>query len=58
MEVTPERFSKEIAFARTFGFVEQVEQLWQNGLALGGTLDNVIAIHWDRRSILNEDGLR
>lgn len=58
VEVTPERFSKEIAFARTFGFVEQVEQLWQNGLALGGTLDNVIAIHWNRRSILNEDGLR
>lgn len=58
IEVTPERFVKEIAKARTFGFVEQVEHLWQNGLALGSTLDNVIAIHWDRRSILNEDGLR
>ena len=58
VEVTPERFGKEIARARTFGFVEQVEQLWQNGLALGGTLDNVIAIHWNRRSILNENGLR
>ncbi|MCL2789058.1 MAG: UDP-3-O-acyl-N-acetylglucosamine deacetylase [Desulfobulbus sp.] len=58
VEVMPERFGKEIARARTFGFVEQVEQLWQNGLALGGTLDNVIAIHWNRRSILNEDGLR
>lgn len=58
VEVTPDRFSREIASARTFGFVEQVEQLWQNGLALGGTLDNVIAIHWNRRSILNEDGLR
>lgn len=58
VDVTNERFCKEIATARTFGFVEQVEYLWQNGLALGGTLDNVIAIHWDRRSILNEDGLR
>lgn len=58
VEVTRERFSKEIATARTFGFVEQVEYLWQNGLALGGNLGNVIAIHWDRRSILNEDGLR
>lgn len=58
VEVNRDRFTKEIAFARTFGFVEQVEQLWQNGLALGGTLDNVIAIHWNRRSILNEDGLR
>lgn len=58
VEVTKERFSKEIASARTFGFVEQVEYLWQNGLALGGNLNNVIAIHWNRRSILNEDGLR
>ena len=58
VEVTKDRFCKEIASARTFGFVEQVEYLWQNGLALGGNLGNVIAIHWDRRSILNEDGLR
>lgn len=58
LEVTRERFTREIATARTFGFVEQVEQLWQHGLALGGTLDNVIAIHWNRRSILNEGGLR
>ncbi len=58
VEVTPEHFSKEIAQARTFGFVEQVEQLWANGLALGGTLDNTIAIHWDRRGVLNEEGLR
>ncbi len=58
VEVTQDRFCNEIATARTFGFVEQVEYLWQNGLALGGTLNNVIAIHWDRRSILNEEGLR
>ncbi|NOQ45793.1 MAG: UDP-3-O-acyl-N-acetylglucosamine deacetylase, partial [Desulfobulbaceae bacterium] len=58
VEVTKERFCREIACARTFGFVEQVEHLWDNGLALGGTLNNVIAIHWDRRSILNEEGLR
>ena len=58
VEITRERFSQEIARARTFGFVEQVEQLWAKGLALGGTLENVIAIHWDRNSILNEDGLR
>jgi len=58
IEVTQDRFRKEIAHARTFGFVEQVENLWANGLALGGTLESVIAIHWDRRSVLNEDGLR
>jgi UDP-3-O-[3-hydroxymyristoyl] N-acetylglucosamine deacetylase len=53
-----DHFDKEIARARTFGYVEQVEELWANGLALGGTLENVIAIHWNRKSILNEDGLR
>jgi len=58
IEITQDRFRKEIAGARTFGFVEQVENLWANGLALGGTLESVIAIHWDRRSILNEEGLR
>lgn len=58
LDVTSERFSDEIARARTFGYVDQVEELWANGLALGGTLENVIAIHWNRKSILNEDGLR
>ncbi|PIE59509.1 MAG: UDP-3-O-[3-hydroxymyristoyl] N-acetylglucosamine deacetylase [Desulfobulbus propionicus] len=58
MDFDSEKFCREIASARTFGFVEQVEYLWENGLALGGTLDNTIAIHWDRKSILNEDGLR
>jgi UDP-3-O-[3-hydroxymyristoyl] N-acetylglucosamine deacetylase len=51
-------FGDEIAKARTFGYVEQVEELWANGLAQGGSLANVIAIHWNRKSVLNEDGLR
>jgi UDP-3-O-[3-hydroxymyristoyl] N-acetylglucosamine deacetylase len=58
LNVDTEHFIKEISRARTFGYVEQVEELWANGLALGGTLDNTIAIHWNRKSILNEDGLR
>ena len=58
LDLTSDRFYDEIARARTFGYVEQVEELWANGLALGGTLENVIAIHWNRESILNEDGLR
>jgi len=58
IELSPEKFSKEISRARTFGYVEQVEELWANGLAQGGNLDNVIAIHWDRTSILNDSGLR
>lgn len=58
LEITGDRFYREISRARTFGYVEQVEELWANGLALGSTLENVIAIHWNRKSILNEDGLR
>lgn len=58
IELSPENFTKEISRARTFGYVEQVEELWANGLAQGGNLDNVIAIHWDRQSILNDGGLR
>lgn len=57
-EATPYNFLTEIADARTFGYVEQVEELWANGLALGGSLANVIAIHWNRQSVLNEEGLR
>lgn len=53
-----DEFGDEIARARTFGYVEQVEELWANGLALGSSLANVIAIHWNRKSVLNEDGLR
>lgn len=48
----------DMARARTFGYVEEVEALWENGKALGGNLTNVIAIHWNRQTILNEDGLR
>jgi UDP-3-O-[3-hydroxymyristoyl] N-acetylglucosamine deacetylase len=58
LDLSAENFSEEISQARTFGYVEQVEELWANGLAQGGNLGNVIAIHWDRNSILNEDGLR
>jgi UDP-3-O-[3-hydroxymyristoyl] N-acetylglucosamine deacetylase len=57
-DLSAERFGKEISRARTFGYVEQVEELWANGLALGSSLENVIAIHWNRKSVLNEDGLR
>ena len=58
LDLSAESFEGELARARTFGYVEQVEELWANGLALGGSLANVIAIHWNRKSVLNEDGLR
>jgi UDP-3-O-[3-hydroxymyristoyl] N-acetylglucosamine deacetylase len=42
--VTEQTFADHIAPARTFGFLKEVEWLRQNGLALGGSLDNAIVI--------------
>jgi UDP-3-O-[3-hydroxymyristoyl] N-acetylglucosamine deacetylase len=47
---------REVARARTFGFMQDVEWLRENGLALGGGLDNAIVL--DEFRILNGDGLR
>lgn len=49
-------YSKEIAPARTFGFVEEIEMLKQNGLARGGSLENAIAL--TRDGYLNPEPLR
>jgi UDP-3-O-[3-hydroxymyristoyl] N-acetylglucosamine deacetylase len=49
-------FVREISRARTFGFLKDVEMLQENGLALGGSLDNAVVM--DDFRILNEDGLR
>jgi len=40
--VTPESFAAEIAPARTFGFLRDIEALRQGGLARGGSLDNAV----------------
>jgi UDP-3-O-[3-hydroxymyristoyl] N-acetylglucosamine deacetylase len=42
--ITEESFIDEIAPARTFGFLKEVEMLRQKGLALGGSLDNAIVL--------------
>lgn len=47
---------REIARARTFGFVNEVEALRSMGLARGGSLDNAIVM--DEFRVLNSDGLR
>ena len=49
-------YVKEIARARTFGFVNEVEALRSMGLARGGSLDNAIVM--DEYRVLNSDGLR
>ena len=43
-------FATEIAPARTFGFWEEVSQLWEQGLAKGGSFDNAIVVFPDRYS--------
>ena len=44
LQVTQESFIDEIAPARTFGFLKEVETLRQRGLAIGGSLDNAIVL--------------
>lgn len=46
----------EIARARTFGFVQEIELMYSHSLGLGGNLNNTIII--DDNSIINPDGLR
>ena len=56
LQVTEQSFRLELAAARTFGFLHEVEALRAQGLALGGSLENAVVIDGDR--ILNEGGLR
>ena len=49
-------YVREVARARTFGFMQEVEWLRENGLALGGGLDNAVVL--DEYRVLNGDGLR
>ena len=56
LAVDEDVFRHELAEARTFGFLHEVEALRAAGLARGGSMDNVVVI--DRGAILNPDGLR
>ncbi|WP_147821257.1 UDP-3-O-acyl-N-acetylglucosamine deacetylase [Salidesulfovibrio onnuriiensis] len=56
LEVTPGTFAGEVAKARTFGFLKEVDYLHANGLALGGSLDNAVVL--DDYGLLNSEGLR
>ncbi len=52
----PEFFAREIAPARTFGFLKDVQALQARGLARGGSLQNAIVV--DEARVLNREGLR
>jgi len=55
-ELTPEAFEREIAPARTFGFLDEIPQMKDMGLIRGGSLQN--ALVFTRDSVMNEGGLR
>ncbi len=56
LDITPEIFTKEIAFARTFGFKKDIDNFYAMGLAQGGSLTNAIVL--DEDNIINPEGLR
>lgn len=56
LDITTHSFSKELADARTFGFLKDVEALQKRGLALGGSLENAVVL--DEEKVLNPEGLR
>jgi len=56
MDVEPDTFRRDLARARTFGFMRDVSKLWSAGYALGASLDNTVVVAEDR--VLNAEGIR
>jgi UDP-3-O-[3-hydroxymyristoyl] N-acetylglucosamine deacetylase len=56
LELTPERFSSQIAFARTFGWEADLDQMRNMGLIRGASLEN--AVCFTRHGVMNDGGLR
>ncbi len=56
IDVTEQSFAREVARARTFGFMKDVEALRARGLARGGSLSNAVVL--DHSDVLNPEGLR
>ena len=56
LDITPKRFRHEIARARTFGFMRDVERLRAAGFALGSSLENSVVIGDGSRA--QPEGLR
>ena len=56
IEVLEHQFAREVSKARTFGFLQEVENLIKDGFARGGSLDNTVVL--DKKDIINTDGLR
>jgi UDP-3-O-[3-hydroxymyristoyl] N-acetylglucosamine deacetylase len=56
VDFSTQSYVKEVAFARTFGFMQDVKTMRDLGLARGGSLENAIVM--DEYRILNSEGLR
>jgi UDP-3-O-[3-hydroxymyristoyl] N-acetylglucosamine deacetylase len=56
LDVRPDTFRREIARARTFGFMSDVAKLWSAGYAIGASLENTLVVAEQR--ILNPEGTR
>ena len=56
LELTPERFAAEIAFARTFGWEADLDQMRNMGLIRGASLEN--AVCFTPQGVMNPEGLR
>src|SRR4029450_195477 len=55
-DCTPDAFRRDIARARTFGFMRDVAKLWSAGYALGASFENTVVAADNR--ILNAEGMR
>ncbi|XOV81069.1 MAG: UDP-3-O-acyl-N-acetylglucosamine deacetylase [Aestuariibacter sp.] len=56
MEFSSESYIDEVSRARTFGFLKELEFMHANNLALGGSMENAVAL--DEFRVLNQEGLR
>lgn len=56
LDINEHSFGRDIANARTFGFLKDVEMLQSRGLAKGGSLDNCVVL--DNEKVVNPEGLR
>jgi UDP-3-O-[3-hydroxymyristoyl] N-acetylglucosamine deacetylase/3-hydroxyacyl-[acyl-carrier-protein] dehydratase len=56
LEVTPESWERDLSHARTFGFLEEIEYLYRNGLIRGASLENAIIVRED--AVLTNEPLR
>ena len=56
MDLSPATYRREIAGARTFGMMRDVERYWKAGFALGASLENTVAV--GETAVVNPEGLR